>query len=351
MIGPGVSGRGVRVAVLDTGIDLGHPDFQGAVDLTASANFARLSSDLDDRIYHGSHVAGIIAGRGTASSGRYAGIAPGATLIILKIASSVAGHEDTAAAAVEHAINAGADIINYSQGYGPRDRIGPPPWIWPGERSIIEDAFALAASRGILCIVAAGNDGPDPNSINRPGGLPEVLTVGAVDEEDSVFETSSRGPFLRLPSLRRGGVKRFEALLDRDPVRVPKPDVVAPGEMCAPRAKQGALVREGALLDPGDPDCVYLRDWGTSQATAVVSGLAACLLELTRRESIDLGPNPGAALRSIIMHGARKPAAGTVNDYGWGVLRWPIVLSTLADFADDPRFRDVVLNGPQLRLI
>lgn len=348
---PGPSGAGVRIAILDTGIDLEHPDFRN-IDQDSSQNFAWLSTDIADRCYHGTHIAGIIAGSGAASDRRYRGIAPNAELIILKTSVRGSGLEGDVVAALEAAVEAGADIVNYSAGYSPRADHGRPPWVWPTLRSASEEMFDLVAARGILCVVAAGNDGPEEGSINRPGGLSSVLTVGAVGREGAVLTNSSRGPYRMLNDLPRGGVRRFEPLLDKYSIRASKPDVVAQGEnVIAPRAAKGVLVSEAALLDRTDPKCPYMMVSGTSPATAVVTGVAACLLEYAREREVDLGPNTGAALKALLLMSARALSVGAKHDFGAGVLKWAIVTQTLRDFATDEAFRRLVLEGPQIRLL
>lgn len=346
-------GEGVRVAVIDSGVDLTHPDLQDVVDESASRSFAILSEDLTDRIYHGTHIAGIIAGTGAASEGRYRGVAPDAKLVIYKALTHRHSLAANAAKAVEAAIEAGVDIINYSASYSPLEDCGPPPWVWPATRSLIEDAFELAAARGILCVVAAGNDGPSEGSINRPGGLRSCLTVGSLDKTGKeVYVGSSRGPYRILTGIRRGGQRRYDPLLDLHVIEIRKPDLVAPGkDVIAPRAKEGVAVTEDALADPLDLNCPYIKVSGTSQATAVIAGLAAVLLSHARKKGISLGDNPGLALKSILMHSARALKIGTSNDYGSGLPIWPLVAETLRDFGDDAKFREQVLKGPQLKLV
>lgn len=170
------TGRGVRVAVLDSGVDLSHPDLKDAVDLATSAT-TTITDSLDDVCYHGTHVAGVIAGRGVASSGRFRGVAPAAELVVLKINMNGRGSASWAIAAIELALQARVDIINYSVSFSPTGMDSPPgpaPWMWPPSNDL-EEAFAEAARQGVLCVVAAGNDGPSHASINSPGGMEEAL--------------------------------------------------------------------------------------------------------------------------------------------------------------------------------
>lgn len=360
--GAGLDGRGVRVAVLDTGIDPDHPDFHGNVDLDSSASCC-LSASTADVHGHGTHVAGIIAGSGEASGGRFAGIAPGAELIVLKVGSGMTAFSNDVAQAVLRAVELGADIINYSggeQGFA----AGPPPWKWPIRLNKRDAAFRYAAEKGVLCVAAAGNDGPAPGTVVRPGNLSEVLCVGALAPPDfRVAPASGRGP-LYLDALMRGGVARADPELDTRS-RLVKPDVVVPGGesgdslaealhlvgigrggVVAPRSRRGILVG----IDPGDPECAYARVVGTSQATAVVTGLAALLLQLGRRIGFDWGGNVGRALGGIMRAAALRLAEGGPDDYGHGALLWPNIAATLDDCATSPVRRGNVLLGSQLHL-
>jgi subtilisin family serine protease len=273
-------------------------------------------------------------------------VAPGVELVIVKICTQQSGFEADAAAGVEAAIDAGADIINYSQGFSPLKKVGPPPWVWPTTPSLIESAFQAPTEKGILCVVAAGNDGPGTGSIGRPGGLASVLTVGAIDGSGKVLENSSRGPYRQLSSLPSGGVRRFDAVADRSVTTTRKPDVAAPGNnVVAPRAKHGACVHYAQLLDATDGASAYMRYSGTSMATAVVSGLAACALQLARDNNVDLGPNPALTLRQLLINSARPLSSHDRDDCGTGLITWPVLQATLADFAGDAGFREIIFNG------
>lgn len=343
------TGEGVRVAVLDSGVDLDHPDLAGRVDLEASKSFTAIHGDLIDRSLHGTHVAGIIAGTGAASNGLYRGLASEATLLVYKIVHRERALEANAAAAVGAAIDAGADIINFSNGYGPAPH--PSPWVWPEQPNHLEAAFETAAARGILCVVAAGNRGPWPGSITRPGGLESALTVGAVGRGGALLNTSSRGPFRRLAALRPGEVVRFDPELHHQARAIHKPNVVAPGVVTAPRSAHCPPAEEEGIDDGETTDPLYLPMSGTSQAAAVVSGLAACLLSLARRHAIDLGPNAGRTIARIFERTALQLKDMTQDEAGAGVVNWPALQAGLADFQRDPHFREVILDGGPPRLL
>lgn len=346
-------GSGVRIAVVDSGVDTEHPDLRDAVDWQRSEHLAWNASTIEDRCYHGTHIAGIIAGRGVASVDRkYRGIAPGATLLVYKVYEGQRGDASTVADAIGRAVDAGVDLINFSSGYSPAERVGPAPWVWPAATSAIELAVADATRNGILCVTAAGNDGDDEGSINRPGGMAEVLTVGALGFDGNVMPMSSRGPYRVLPSLKHGGERRYEPMLDRGVEERAKPDVVAPGDrIVGPRARCGVMVQQSDLLDPSDVACQYLYMAGTSQATAVATGLAALLLDAARRNDITLGPNPGQTLKRLMMHEMPKPASGSKFDYGAGRLSWINAYATLIDCTDNAALRARLILGEQLRLM
>lgn len=329
------TGRGVRVAVLDTGIDASHADVGGQFDVAASRSFAE-RADLEDRNGHGTHIAGIIGGTGKASGGLYRGLAPECDLIVYKIANQRRALEGNAIAAIEAAIDARADIINYSHGFVPSSDVHPPPWLWPRSHALIEHAFQLASEAGILCVVAAGNCGPNEGSITRPGGLPCVLTVGSVDRRHRPLPASGQGPFRRSESVRIGDVVRYDRFLHLTVEEYRKPDVVAPGVVCAARAIDSPY---DDTTDERDP--LYTTMNGTSQATAVVSGLAALLLELVARNGVDLGPSRARTLHRLFRHAAIPTREG---DAGTGIPIWPNLVGVLRDFASDPSYRTQVLH-------
>ena len=337
-------GAGVRVAILDTGIDPNHPDLAGRLDLAASRNFSRID-DLLDRDGHGTHVAGIIAGTGAASNGAYRGIAPHATIVVCKILSRTHGQEMDAVAGIETALAAGADVINYSHGFAP-PMDHPPPWLWSEATNVLEDAFIEAERRGVLCVVAAGNKGPTLASISRPGGLECVLTVGALGLNGEVYETSGRGPYLRSPSVRPGGWVRFDQPLHTDAVKFKKPDIVLPGAGITSLRSGHAPIDEDGVTDPR-----YIQMGGTSEATAVATGLAAAMLGLARAHGVDLGTNPGCIIRRLMICGASQLRVGGVDDFGSGTIVWQNLQSILSDFANDAQFRQRIVDGHELRLL
>lgn len=364
-----VDGSGVRVAVIDTGIDADHPDLQRCLRRDLSKSFYSQSDELADRHGHGTHIAGIIAGDGSTSDSRFRGLAPGVELVALRVAHGVSALSGDVVAAVFHAVEIGAHIINYSAGRNAFAQAGgPPPWKWPTRRSALEEAFAYASNKGILCIAAAGNDGPDEGSVVSPGIMPEVLCVGGTAPPTyQVADQSSRGPVYWDEQLPRGAVGRLEIGFEELPTQ-PKPDIVVPGcfgvrrhdahrdpllpHGIAPGGVVSTRSRTGLLygLDPADPSAPYAMHFGTSQSTAVATGLAALLLCLGESVGMDWGDNQGTALREIIKDAARPLPTGSIFDYGCGTVLWPNIVATLDDCLASPLRRETVLRGRQLRL-
>ena len=225
-----VSGEGVTVAVLDTGVDSDHPDLEHAV--VYEKDFTGEGTTHDEH-GHGTHVAGIVAGSGDASDGDYVGIAPNASIMDLRVLGSDGGGSSSdIIEAMEYADQNGADIISMSLG-GPTSSDDP-----------FFEAVDSVVANGTTVIVAAGNDGDEYETIASPGVVPSAITVGASDDYDEMAWFSSRGP-----TPERGYVK---------------PDLVAPG-----------VSVNSASADTDS----YTEKSGTSMAAPVVSGAAALLIE------------------------------------------------------------------------
>jgi subtilisin len=171
-------GAGVKVAVIDTGIDCAHPDL--LCDFAAGANLLDPSSAPMDDNEHGTHVSGTIAGRGNGPKGVF-GVAPEATLIAVKVLDADgSGSLSDIIKGIDWATKAGADVINMSLG-GP---IGG---------AALERAVKQALAAGVVIVAAAGNSGPDPDSVGFPGAYPGVIAVAAGDANDRIAPFSSRG--------------------------------------------------------------------------------------------------------------------------------------------------------------
>ncbi|WP_199716590.1 S8 family serine peptidase [Micromonospora musae] len=231
----GDTGQGVRVAVLDTGIDATHPDL---VDRVAESAVFVPGEELIDRYGHGTHVASTIAGTGAASGGRERGVAPDARLLVGKVLSDAGSGQDSwILAGMEWAArDADAKVINMSLGSNqPSD----------GTDLLSQSVNSLSAETGALFVISAGNIGA-PGSVTAPGAADAALTVGAVDADDQLASFSSQGPRIS-----------DEAV---------KPELTAPGV--------GVLAARSQYT-PGEG--AYQSMDGTSMAAPHVAGAAALL--------------------------------------------------------------------------
>jgi len=290
----GYDGSGVGIAVIDSGVAASHDDLAGASGgqrVVQFVDFVNNQSSAYDDFGHGTHVSGIIAGDGFDSGGRRAGIAPGANVVALKvldgsgrgcISDLIAAFDYVLANQALYSIRA----VNVSIGAGVYE-------------SYNTDLLTVSAKRlvqaGIVVVAAAGNNGTQDGAvqyggITAPGNAPWVLTVGAsthngtIDRSDDAMATfSSRGP----------------TALDY----AAKPDLVAPGVGIESLSSPGSTLytTRGSALLPGtvDPGFLpYLSLSGTSQATPVVTGTVALMLQANP----SLTPN---AVKAILQYTAQ----------------------------------------------
>ncbi|MEU2614911.1 S8 family serine peptidase [Micromonospora sp. NPDC007271] len=257
----GFDGTGVRVAVLDTGIDAAHPDLAGKV--SARQNFTEGAEDDRDRVGHGTHVASTIAGSGAGSGGKYKGAAPGASLLDGKVCVQFGCLESWIVAGMQWAAESGANVVNMSLG-GPNS-----PEVDPLEEAV----NSLTARHGTLFVIAAGNDGAE-ETVGSPATAEAALAVAAFTKSDELAEFSSRGP-------------------SADGWAV-KPEIAAPGvDIVAARSKDGFL---------GEPGQLYMPLNGTSMATPHVAGAAALLRQAH--------PQWAAAQLKAALMASAKPSSG-----------------------------------------
>lgn len=237
----GLTGAGVTVAVLDSGIDTDHPDLVDAV--TQARDFTG-KGNVEDGAGHGTHVASIITGSGAASAGRYRGVAPDATLAVGKVLDDEGwGSFSTVLSGMQWAATeAHARVVNMSLGGDPTDGTDP----------LSTAVDELTRQTGTLFVAAAGNFG-STESVGTPAAATEALAVASVNADDELSDFSSRGP-------RTGD-------------GAAKPELAAPG---------GAIVaaRPAGVEPVGEPvGEYYQRMPGTSMAAPHVAGAAAILAQ------------------------------------------------------------------------
>ncbi|WP_238598099.1 S8 family serine peptidase [Saccharothrix sp. ALI-22-I] len=261
----GYTGKGVKVAVLDSGVDQTHPDLAGREVL--ERNFSE-DPDTSDLVGHGTHVAATVASAGV----KYRGVAPDAQILDGKVCSLDCA-ESWIVDGMQWAADQGADVINMSLGGTDTPEVDP-----------LEQAIeTLSARTGTLFVVAAGNSGA-PETLSSPASADAALAVGAVNRDDSIADFSSRGP-------RVGD-------------GAPRPDITAPGvDIVAAKSSTGRI---GTPV--GDK---YVAVSGTSMATPHVAGAAA----LIAQQHPDWN---GAQIKATLMASAKNNPALTAFDQGTG---------------------------------
>ncbi|NUR74247.1 MAG: type VII secretion-associated serine protease mycosin [Hamadaea sp.] len=230
---PGTSdGRGVTVAVLDSGVQASHPALKGQV-LSNGRDFLEsggATKGTEDCRGHGTAVASLIAGNARAG---FRGIAPGASILPIRVNETVGGNNDNGrktddgkiAAAIDYAVAEGADVINISFAYLNGEAK-------PDKHKVFADAVQRALDQNVVVVAAVGNDKTATDSF--PANLPGVLGVGAISRNGLLWENSTKGSFV---------------------------DVTAPG---------------GGILTAWTPG-IYTEVVGTSFAAPVVAGAVALL--------------------------------------------------------------------------
>ncbi len=265
----GYQGEGIVVAVADSGVDLTHPDLVGRV--AASRNFT--TEEDRDLVGHGTHVASIVGGSGTASSGKYKGVAPGATLISAKVCLINGCQLSSIIEGIEWASGEqGAKVVNLSLGGADS------PGVDPLEQAINQ----LTEQYGTLFVVAAGNSGM-AGSVSTPSTADAALSVAAVNRNEAIAPFSSRGP-------REDGAI--------------KPEISAPGVGIV------AALASGSTIGP-PIETFYTALNGTSMATPHVAGAAALL----RQRHPEWGPDQ---LKAVLIGSAKRNPALSTYDQGAG---------------------------------
>jgi subtilisin family serine protease len=302
-----VNGKGVNVAVIDSGVDYRHADLgkSGAGQTYNSrvvGGYDLVNNDQDpmDDNGHGTHVAGIIG-----SNGSVKGVAPGANIYAYKvIGSGRGGNIDDIQDAIEAAIGTHFDgdpandihVINLSLGA----YCGNEYYKDCSPDAPLSQTVDNASNEGIAVIVAAGNSGSNPGAIYMPGTARSAITVGSIDKNKKISEFSSRGP----------------VIWNGDEIK--KPDVVAPGEgypstdISDPKAGICAAKFSGTVNSVNCIDSTHRSIKGTSMAAPVVAGLAALVKQ----------KNPGSNaydIKYVLTQGVTSLGFGE-NEQGKGLV-------------------------------
>jgi serine protease AprX len=303
--GRGLDGSGITVAVVDTGIDPNHPSLKN-IRITAWRDFVNGRPQPYDDAGHGSHVTGILAGKGANFLGRLQGFnlhgaAPGISLVAVKsISGEGSGTASNVAAGINYAVQQGADVICLSLGSRP----GAVPLL--GDE--ITNAVNNAINRGILVVASAGNTGEDTSrrDVESPANILRVIAVGAVNRDRQVAGFSARGdPDQNYgPS---GPAGRLPHLATRDDPHK-KPELVAPGVGILSAWRDGA----------------YVRADGTSQAAPFVCGSLALLLQANPQLRTDDSSRMVDQVKTALMQSV-DPVPGQQRPHdsraGYGLLR------------------------------
>ena len=260
-------GTGIRIGVIDTGIDYTHPDLGGCFGdgckVAGGYDFYDNDADPIDTDSHGTHVAGIIA-----ANGKVKGVAPEATLYAYRVCaqycptSYIIQALERAADPDQNPLTQDAlDVVNLSLG-------------GPGDLNDLSTIAANNAARaGIVVVISAGNDGKKPNAVGSPGNAELAITVAASNQNDQMADFSSRGPSVS------------DVIF--------KPDVAAPGE----------------FINSTIPNNRHGYNSGTSMAAPHVAGAAALLKQQQKNRT-------PAEIKSLLVNSAKNlqqplPAQGS----------------------------------------
>lgn len=278
-------GKGIKVAVLDTGIDESHPDLADAID--DARDFTRSRFGPVDQNGHGTHTSGTLAAR--QNNMGVIGVAPDCRLLVGKVlGDDGAGSAAIVAAGIDWACDSGADVISMS--------LGSPQ----GDDALLA-AVSRAASKGKFLIAAAGNDGR-ADSVNFPARWRDTVAVAAVDRAGQLARFSSRGPEV---------------------------DVAAPGEDIVSTWLRGG----------------YAKLSGTSMATPFVAGVVVLALSLQRQAQNSTALfRTISDLRELLSRTSTDAGpAGRDDGFGWGLIDPDSLLSVATSPPNNSN--DFVLGG------
>jgi serine protease AprX len=316
-----LKGTGVTIAMLDSGV-AAHPEIQtlvAAVDLVGSYDPTFAPSGSIDLNGHGTHVAGIMVGNGSRSSGQFTGVAPEASLVSVRVLDAQGSGRTSDMLAglqwvLDHKDQYGIRVLNLSLGH---------PVYEAAEVDPLVQAVDSLWDAGIVVVCAAGNNGRSGHgTISSPCNSRKVITVGALNEhktfdslDDSLTTYSSQGP----------------TLIDL----IAKPDLLAPGNKIVSARAAGSYLdmlapERRIAADAGQP--LVRRHFemsGTSMAAPFVAGAAALMVEQ------DPSLNPGT-VKARLMLSAKKVAFGDPFATGAGLLDVLAALRATGQVADAP---------------
>ena len=287
------TGKGIRVCIVDSGIDKSHDDLEG-INLVGWMDFVNGNSKPYDDHGHGTSMAGILV-----ANGWIEGIAPNVELLVAKaLQSNGSGSDSDVVEAIDWCVENNAHIISLSLGGAP----GALPFFLQSGRDS-GDAANDAIDKGIVVVAAAGNDGQDDDGdVASPASETAVIAVGGVTSSGTIWSGSSvgdnNGRFWPLPILTPRN----------DPHK--KPEIVAPAYRVPVINNQGTW----SLVD------------GTSAATVFVTGAIALLLE--NNPELAANGSQGSAstindIKQYMMDSAKKSEDQNNHDnhYGYGLLQ------------------------------
>jgi type VII secretion-associated serine protease mycosin len=278
---PGVTGKNIRVAVMDSGVDTVHPQLQGKV--VGNIDMLHGVATPEDCNGHGTGVAGLIAGS-VKSNSPFRGIAPGAQILSARVSEQAQGNEDTTppasitdmAATVDWAVENGAKVINMSFAYTKGEAgLGP-----------FKEAVARAISRGVVVVAAAGNLKDKGNPTPYPAAWPGVIGVAAIGPDG----------FQKLAESQVGTYV----------------DIAAPGV---------------AIVAP-HPGSGFAQESGTSFAAPMVAATAALIFDRFKDQNI----TGEQVVRRLLATADPAPGGRKSTSYGVGIVN-PI--RAVTDIVDD----------------
>jgi serine protease AprX len=316
-----LKGTGVTIAMLDSGV-AAHPEIQtlvAAVDFVGSYDPTFAPGGSIDLNGHGTHVAGIMVGNGSRSSGQFTGVAPEAGLVSVRVLDGEGSGRTSDMLAglqwiLDHKDEYGIRVLNLSLGH---------PVYEAAEVDPLVQAVDSLWDAGIVVVCAAGNNGRSGHgTISSPCNSRKVITVGALNEhktfdglDDSITTYSSQGP----------------TLIDL----IAKPDLLAPGNKIVSARAAGSYLdtlspERQIAADAGQPNVrEHFELSGTSMAAPFVAGAAALMVQQ------DPSLNPGT-VKARLMLSAKKVALGDPFATGAGLLDVLAALRATGRVADAP---------------